>query len=895
MHGAPEAVGGTAQMHPSEAVSEARKRISNPDGKLSRAVSWMPKWTDQKQQMARDLAGSSPTVRRGMKSGVAASPAIRIAAKYPFSSSSVRPLSVGPPSQRSQVISNRRTHAASVNIPAQRRIANQQQQKLLTRFDSDKSVKAATPSAAAEVALPRRVGQHGSEKHSEACPCGPSSATTHCELPLLQKRRTWRLLQHLVDQLEAEGQSHALLQYPEVLQKLLKALMPLIQQKDALGNLSECTQANGFLSGRVSNGSNDCSSTLLAQIPYSGPQSSATRQTSAPASGQVAALSNTANSDTRSLHKPLSASSRVRLARATQDAGQGLPGPLLHNAASAKASLRHRGRPTSALRNASNRLQQESASQNSPGSRTYLIAKRDISNPAGTRGMTISSQATEKPRPSRAISTGRYLHVASRLPQGALQHRRHSRTTNQAVLLHKNNDGGKPVLPSFVTCASSTNLNHESVMEPVSSARSDDSGSRFDSGVTPSLGSFTEDSMEPCSAQQFDTGSGAIWWAGSTLERLALFRTSRNIQALPPSSQASNFEDDTPEQSVESPAAHESRQSSGRAGVVPAVSETQSPTTAVRRRRLVEPSNLAARRQTAVVVSSAQASGEGDKLPAISEKFAGVLAPPEKRERRFTTSDVAKFKSTAASFKGGRLVLTADELDKESRDGQATLPVPPLKDVPKIRQGRRATTQVTTPKSTNSPRLSAEAKAKREKSPILTKKLAKRDSRSSLNPSSASPRESPQAVPGGRRMSAPPPRRATQAKIAAALPPPRARAASTRGAPAGVPSSSLKAPSARRKTVKLPSSKVRGQSVKSQKDEELLLPETEGLDKGDGDVEDEKSGEMPTAVETEPEPPYPYLTLKELPALEKPVRPLPNLSALLLKAGLDPPPPIDVS
>ncbi|CDJ53470.1 hypothetical protein, conserved [Eimeria brunetti] len=440
--------------------------------------------------------------------------------------------------------------------------------------------------------------------------------------------------------------------------------------------------------------------------------------------------------------------------------------------------------------------------------------------------------------------------------------------------------------------------------DPAASARSGDSDDTIKSGLTYSPGSVTEAYPDPAFARQLEEASrGLADWNAHRQQFPVRFTVSRDVEALPPSPPASKSDEEmTPSSrsggsagtSQRSPVTHEEQQSVDRGAALSALTKTPAITSGGRKRRPVEPKTAAARRHTvATVAVPQQYSAEEDKPVRSFEGSLEGLAP-EKRERRMTAA--AKFKSTAAAIKGGRLVLPAEEQGDGGAKSHGMARIPLLKDIPKARDGRRATVQVTTPRagSSFSPKLSTGSKGKM--SPVTAKKLGKKGSTTFQSSLSISPRDLSPPSARARRMSAPPPRRATHAKIAPTFPS-RARNTVDRSSPPGASPAPFKA-NARRKTVKLIPAKGKSKASGEHKDEELHAPEAEStapLDGKDERGEGSENGEAPPAVEPEKEPPYPYLTLKELPPLDEPIRPLSHLCALPLKCGPKTPPPAEDS
>lgn len=855
-------------------------------------------WTAPK---ARAANRSSPALSGGSKiyQEDQAAPAVREVPKYERSRPVARPLSVGPSVRRSQAISSRRTHASSVNLPEQRRLAHRQQQMLEFRPHTDNDGKVPRRVFNAGDGLSMQDGPHSYDSHLESPRWTDKHASADPDIPHLQKRRTWMLLQHLVDQLEKEGRPDALLQRPELLQKLLHVVMPLVPLSAALGKLATTSrtstsrlQGSAFVAHQ--------SATREAQLPSPMPASTAFLRT-------VHANAPLRNTDHHlrptSLHYSRASPSKTPPATALRGAAH-VPREWSNDGPAApKTSLQFSEGPADAPRNAPNRLPKDRDFRRASSTKVRVVPKRDVGNSIGSGGLEKPLHSHDKPLPARSVSTGKsYMHVASRLPQGALQYRRPLKTRPPAALMEKNSAGRRPFQLTAVDWATSRQPSNESGTEPVASARSGDSEESLKSAPTPSLDSTAEDCPDWGLGRQLESGRcGLVDWNSNRPQSSVRFSVTREVEALPPSPRASNSDEEMSGRSAlasqGSLVAHEESQAVDRSGQLPGLTKTSAPSSGGRRRQPGEPRPTSTRRHTVfAAVASPQHSAEGGKLiRSVEGSLEGPSGSSEKRERRFTAAPVSKFKSTAAAIKGGRFVLTGEELNGGAKSqGMARIPL--LKDIPKAREGRRAAVQAVTPRNGDSLSPKLPAGAKRRVSPVIAKKIGRKGSRTLQKSSSISPRELSPPSARGRRMSVPPPRRATQAKIAPTFPP-RARNVADRSSPPRVSSAPFKT-SARRKAVKLIHAKEKDKTLVAHKDEESPTPEAQGmarLDEEDERGQGSKSEEEQTATEPEPEPPYPYLTLKELPPLEQPLRPLSRLCTLPLKEGPKSPPPIDVS
>lgn len=862
---------------------------------VTRPLGWTATRTCQQIKPSSYRLGGDTTNYRGVQTP----PAFREGANPEGSRPVARPLSVGPSVRRSQLMANRRSNASSVNIPEQRRLARQQQQMLQFKLHTKKDGK--VPGSLGNVGdyLLHTDGSNCSVRYSETHAFTGSDAFEDPSLPHLQRRRTWMLLQHLVDQLEKQGRPDVLLQRPDLLQKLLHVIMPLLPLKAALGKFAMNSKTTHSSRPQGSVGGAHQPTARMAQPTSGRPLSTSLfRQmhtNAPPRSAESSTHPMALHYSQPRLPRTLPAPTVRGMMQVLRDLSDG-------NSTTWNPSINNHERAMDATHNAANRLSKDRDSRRASSTRVRSVPIRDLGTSTGSGGVEKPLHWYDKPRPVRAVSRGNaYTHVASRLPQGALQHRRPLKTRSQAVLLEKNNAERKPFRPSALDWATSPCLSNESMTEPVASARSGDSEDTIKSAATPSLESAMEDYPELGRAKQLDKErSGLVDRSVKRPQSLVRFTVTRDVEALPPSPRASNSDGEIPQSSVSGRSALENQRSPASREEVQSVDHDTrhlAPNSAGKRRQPPEPGPTAARRHTvAATVASPQRSTEEEKLiRSLEGSTEGSLGPQERRERRFTASAVTKFKSTAAAIKGGRLVFAGEEPDGGAKS-QGITRIPLLKDIPKAREGRRATTQIGTPRNGSplSPKLPYGAK--RKTSPVVTRKLGKKGSRTFQKSSSISPRELSPPSARGRRMSAPPPRRITQAKISSTFPS-RTRNVGERTSPTRISSASFKS-TTRRKTIKSISAKEKGEAIEAQKDGESSTPETNGTaqhEKKDEQKDDDKSEEAPEAIKPDPEPPYPYLTLKELPALDQPLRPLSHLCELPFKDGANSPPRIDVS
>ncbi|CDJ34528.1 LOW QUALITY PROTEIN: uncharacterized protein EMH_0020770 [Eimeria mitis] len=523
-------------------------------------------------------------------------------------------------------------HASSVNIGEQRRLERQQRQVVQFRLHSDKITKVSrSPSNAVRGPSPPD-GPAGSVIPSEAHKYSAPDASADPDLSHLQKRRTWVLLQHLVDQLEKDGRPDDLLQRPELLQKLLRVVMPLVPLRDALGKFaadSRTTNTAG-LQGPVDE--RDYSPNRMAQRPSARPVSTACFR------------SMHANAPTRSAenrlrpalhHNSRASPTRTLSASASRGVVQAPRGWSEDNPVASRPGVQYPGFPIDASRNAFNGSSKDRDSRRAPSTRVRAVPKRDVGNSAEPGGLVAPLRWYDKPRPVRSVSTGNsYMHVASRLPQGALQHKRPLKTRSPAALLEKNTEERKAFRPTAVNWATSPRHISEPVTEPVASARSEDSQDTLNSAVTPLLEDIVEDCPELGLPRQLGAGSlCAVDWNANMPQPLVRFTSTRVVEALPPSPRASNSDGETPQSggsgrsvsaSQGSPVTHEDPQSVDREAQLPALTKAPSPLPGSRRRLAAEPKAPTARRHTvATVVASAQHSTEEDRpMPG------GIQLPP---------------------------------------------------------------------------------------------------------------------------------------------------------------------------------------------------------------------------------------------------------------------------
>ena len=868
-------------------------------------VRWLPEWKNQTYEPSTSYLVHS-------RSSAALVP------EYRTSSPIRRPSSVGLSKRIPQAATNDRIQARSANTAAQRRSGRPQQLLLQPKGRKEKKVGTFASTLGAESSS-RPDGQHTGLRGTGALPCSVSDGNAISNnIPYLQKRRTWLLLQYLVGQLEQKGhadrsQSEALLQHPEALQQLLQPLMPLLPLKEMLDQLLKKEETTSSVLHNVS-GSGPHQEAAGRRVGL--PPRAAQHPPSGPRSQSVYRLGASASLGTRA--EPLSSPNVHRATRLLRSA----PSPSRWGSAAAGRGIEHtqlarcnavhpgiRGTRTSSVHpNLSSQGPGERGAEHICPLQGRRPSQDGLVRPAGTMGQPDLPQWSEKLLVGRPVSTGRNVrpkaHVASRLPPGALEHRRLLKARTRAGSLEKY-FAERPHLVSLKDWDKSPSHHGVSETEPAVSARSADSGDTLKLGPTPSSGHVLPDSIEGGGRWPVDISSGSARWAAIGLRPDPCFNSIRVLGALPPSPPPGDADEGEtahsppsghpPLQRSGSPTSTEERQVAEAGIELPASPRVRPrPASQGPGHRLTEPRQSPTRRQTAASPSSSPSTAERDGLLRRQQPIQeGIHASPARRERHLTVAEAMKRRGMSVASKVGRIVPAGEESDRETPRGPGASRLPRLKEMTRVKEGRRTTTQVSTPRSTPflSPRRPTSAKSKPERPPIHGKVLAKKDSKTSLKSPRASPRELVPGAVGGRRLSAPPPRRATQAKLAPVTPP-RARPGVSAATATRLGSLPVKSIPGRRKTVKISPAKPKAKRAESPKGQEPL-PEAELTAPKEEELG--KSEEALTPMEPPPEPPYPFLRLTELPVLEAPIRPLPNLKALPLKASPDPPPPIDVS
>lgn len=845
--------------------------------KGSREVWWLPQWDDQELEAHRNSILPLSTAALPERPSGSRNSTLR------------RPLSVSPSRRYQQVASNGDLHVSRAKTPSQRSRmppceALSPPARMRARIPRSFEARAEAEASECSTVMrgePVKVGSSNS-----LFPDSPGLKKTH-GAPHLQQRRTWRLLRHLVDELEyaqkgrpTKPHSQALVQQPATLRHLLQPLMPLLPLRRILDQLIGQGQSNDNEARTSSRGS-----PKLAQKWSSGLRPRSALQQNTPSNYRSMGYPSTCGSILSSQQCSSPSPSRPRSAvagRALQMRSSSLP-------AGDKGPMVKLAKPTLGFRTASRTTTDER--RRGRVSPTRGLAVRHLHSDSGAWQMGQPElQQFSGPRVARPLSAGRHqqvkYQVASRLPPGALEHRRSPTACNRAGSI-----GRGPKVTLIRSWENSETCGLPLMTEPLCSPRSADSGDTVKAGAVFPSRSMTLDCDD-------DRGSrcGCYPCRKDRLSNSQRFTSTRVLGTLPPSSSASDVNDDLTPHSVPSL----QQDSSASIDARPYTEAEGDPSGASRMHprpgprsfglRLAEPRPSPPRRQTVASPSLLGCVAEGDKpsrRPQHSQE--GPLTSPSKKERRLTVSEAMKRRGMAMTGKAGPVAHEREESDKESPKSQTSLHMPRHKEAPKAREGKRTTTPRSGPSL--SPIRPPAAKSKLERLPAQGKALGRKDSKASVKSPRGSTLELVPSNIGGRRLSAPPPRRLTQARVAPTTPP-RTRIGISSTATARFGSLSLKASLTRRKTVKISSAKAKAKDTELVEDEEpplksMLEPEPE---KADDKVEG-----TPAPEEPPPEPLYPYLTLAELPVLETPVRPLPNLSAIPLQATTDPPPTVDVS
>ncbi|OEH75904.1 hypothetical protein cyc_05440 [Cyclospora cayetanensis] len=868
--------------------------ILNGDEISRRSMSWRPGWNDRIPE---------PPVSDLTHATFSAVPRDTVLGKR---DNGIRPSSVGPPRRYAQISSINRMQARSVDIRAQRRLMHGQQAMVSNknRFDKDfrsdgRSIKGKAPRMSTYV-------QSSSSTISEE---NPKSRTlldaTSSEIPHLRKRRTWEILQHLVDQIEQGGNeeegpsSETLLQHPDILQKLLHAIRPLIPLKDVIGQLAEKeeianaaqpTQGGAPPALCCESGGNSAT-TRISSVACVEPRSkSARRRAPASATGhKEVTISNASVGEQRSSlpRRPLASPGPVHPTAVNQGTDRLPAGWKPTRLPAATGGLVY-GRPASTLRNPL----EPTRSAFPTGDRLAAVSS-SAKNYNGTAQLEGSTKRYEKPRTTRSASTGRYMHVASRLPQGALEHKRPQGTRTKVVSINRSTEKQRQLTTSSEGSGFSADYADALVPEPFSSARSGDTDCSLALEATASRGCRLLGLGEDEKAQRVDLQGGTVRCAVPPSLPGVRFASIQALGTSPPASHHSYSESKESGRSD----ASDLHETQGRGSVIStgprqhAEPEAESATASVAStsphrgsQMLVERSPVTPRRRASATPTPTRPISEKERFTRRSvHSHEGLLSSPPKRERYLTVAEASRGRLASVSAKIGRTVDAGDaESDKESVS-HGSSPVPRLKQ--RGREARTASIQVASPRGVL-PLSPTSKKTRPERPPALGKATTERDQKSPVKSPRASPRDAPHsAASTGRRLLGSSSRKALQPKFAPGTPP-RARANSAMLAPGQV---TAKGPRARRKSVKASPEKQRTQSSRAAKNEKQQPEAKESSEKS------EEADEAPQEEMPPPESAYPYLRIAELPMLDKPLRHFPELETLPLKPSPEPPPQIDDS
>ncbi|KAL8455164.1 hypothetical protein Emag_001001 [Eimeria magna] len=863
-----------------------------------------------------------------------------------------RTASSSPPRKppRPQAESTSGGHARRAKTPSRRRLGSAVQ--LESTGPQARRLKAAS-AAVRSIAVGEDRGRNGSTGGAKEPPLSLSCTDAPEALcfPHLRQHRTWRLIRRVLDELEhaqsggAESPQpeHSLLHEPKALQQLLQPLMRLLPLREMLHELLARAESSAPAVCFTSQGEGRPAAppplSKLRRTRFSSPQltpqrSAALRSKSArgPASsaspgwlegggGSHSNTSSFARASPSRLRRPL-AVSPSRWRGGTGRAGEpSLEAQLDSLIAKSKRSSAALLKPTPGHR----QVGQSAAFEEGEGGGSAvrggggpLPRQADVGKQAKGGGTAAHAlRSPERPRSGRSVSTARHVHpqpnlqVASRLPPGALQHRRSPKTRLLPTSGVDKRQQQQEVRFSeawerLMQCA-------PVAPDPPDSSRSADSEDTLKIGNSAEAGGFSACTRGPFSSV---TPAGR-WLPSSPWNQNPGFSSVRVLGALPPSlssdssiEAASEKEEAPPrEPPLQRHGSSIILRQSGNGGAEleePSGVHTGRPRPSLR----IPASRLSPReRHTATAAPfSASAGTEGERQPGRFERGSregrAESVMVGRRDKRPTLAEAMKRRGEALAGKpGGR--VTPREADGEE-EGQPQLDtgsprVLNLKETGRLREGRRATTQVatsSTPRSVASvsPRRSLTPKTKGERVQQVSqgKAVARKDSTASLLKVASSRGLVPPSVGGGRRVSAPPaPRRPSTQPRPPPSSPPRARhsLAAGPGEARGAGSLSLKNHSTRKKGGKgAVAGKAKAKNGVASKDE--LAPSETSNAPQEEDINSIEDDITPTeAPESPPEPPYPFLRLAELPLLDAPIRPIPSLSGILPSMTDNPPPP----
>ncbi|KAL8454275.1 hypothetical protein Emed_000384 [Eimeria media] len=777
--------------------------------------------------------------------------------------------------------------------------------------------------------------------------------------PHLRQHRTWRLLRRLVDELEhaqsgganSAQPENSLLHEPGALQELLQPLMRLLPLREMLHQLLERAESPSPADCCTSQGEGRPAapppSSKLRRTRFSSPQltpqrSAAVRSKSArgPASSAASAWlergGKSPHSNTSSFARASPSRQRPALAvspsRWRGTTGRGGPPSLeaqldsliaKSKRNSAAASLK----PTPGHRQAGRSAAVEGGQGGCPPSRgggAPPPRQADVGKPAKAVAVAAHARRSpERPWSGRSVSPARHeypqpkLQVASRLPPGALQHRRSPKTR-----LRPTSGGDRRQQQQEVRFSEAW----EKLMQcaPVAPDPPDSSRSA-DSEDTLKSGSLIEGGGPPaCSGGPYSSLAAAGgWMASSPWKQNPGFTSVHVLGTQPPSlSSASSIEvpsgmEDAPprESPLQRRDTSEIMRQTGHGGAE--LEEPSGVHTGRPRPSLRIPASRVSplRRHTAAAAPlSASASTEGERQLGRPERntregrVESVMVG--RRDKRLTLAEAMKKRGEALGGKpSGRLTPREIEVEEESQQQQLDAGSPrvsALKETSRLREGRRATTQVVTSSSPRSaasvsprPSLSPKPKGEKTQQQVSQAKatMTRKDSTASLLKGSSSRGLVPPSVGGGRRVSAPPaPRRpSTQPRPPPSSPPPRVRHSVAAGAgEARVGSLSLKNHSAKKKGGKggVAAGKAKAKNGAASKAELTPSDTSNAPEEEEEEINSVEEETTPAEPPQEPpEPPYPFLRLAELPLLDAPLRPIPSLSGILPTRTDSPPPP----
>ncbi|KAL8273833.1 hypothetical protein Esti_002156 [Eimeria stiedai] len=858
--------------------------------------------------------------------------------------------------QRAQAESISNTLSRRAKTPSRRRVGSATHPE--STGPLGRRVKAASK-AACSFAVDEGSGMTGSTGGAKQQPLslGCTDTVKTLGFPHLRQHRTWRLLRRLVDELELADRGGAgspqpddsLLQYPEALQQLLQPLMRLLPLRETLHQLLERAGSSAHADSIPQAEGGATTPPPLGKLrrnrytsPQMAPQRSAAvrsksargRASSASSAwfegggGPPSSTSSLARASPPRLRRPL-AVSPLRWRGGTGQAGEpSLKAQLDSLIAKTKRGSELPLKPTPGHRQAARPAAVERREGGgSPARRggSSLPRQIDASKSAKAGGMAAQVQRSpERPSSGRSVSTARHvypqpnLQVASRLPPGALKHRRSPKIRLLPTSAIDRRQQQQQVRFSeawenLMRCA-------PVAPEPPDSSRSADSEDTLKGG-----NSIEGRAPSGCNRGRTPSLHAAGGWVASSSpwNQDAGFTSVRVLGAVPPSLSSALSIEAASVQEV----AHPREPSLQRRGssVIMGRSENgrvelEEPSgvyTGHQRPSLRFPASRASplRRHAAEAAPlSASANTEGERQLGRSERsregrVESVMV--DRRDKRLNVAEAMKRTGAALERKPGRVTPREADVEDEAQQ-QLDTGSPSLRrqeTTARLREGRRATPQAptsSTPRSgaSGSPRRSFIPKTKGERTQQAShsKAMTRKDSTAFLLKASSS-RGSvvPASAAAGRRVSAPPaPRKPSAQQRPPPSSPPRTRHSLAAGAAeARVGSLSLKSNSTRKKGGKGASAgKAKAKDSAASKAVQALFetsnaPEEEeegGEEEEEQEQEEQEEEEINSfegetspaeAQQTPAEPPYPFLRLSELPLLDAPIRPLPSLSGIL--------------